>query len=258
MTVFDRSSSPSETVTFGVVRARRGVGVRRVLLGRVGRAVVLEVPAVGQRVLVGVGRRRREVDLQRGEADRRRRRDVARAPARRSPARRRLAARARRRPRSSRTSTVPPGLLTPSVNRPKRRRRHAAFATVRRPPSTSRRRASTRPSTSCPVLVRRSQTSVVPGGHVDLRLRVLDRAVDLRPQLDPVDRRLAVVGDDVELDVVVVVPYGQQAALLVAAAQRARRPSSRSPSRRRRGRPSAGGSCGSPPVAVGRCRRPPS
>ena len=53
-----------------------------------------------------------------------------------------------------------------------------------------------------------------------LRLRVDDLPGDLRPQLDPVDPRVGVVGQDVVLDVVVVVAVRQQAGLLVALAER--------------------------------------
>ena len=103
----------------GLVDAWRGVGVRRILDRRVRRAVAVEVPAVGQRVAVGVRRRDAEGDLQRREAA------VGLAVAgldhrRRVLGRRLLAAELavdlevveRRRCR--------PGLFTPSVKSPKR------------------------------------------------------------------------------------------------------------------------------------------
>ena len=210
----------------GGERARLLVGVRRVLLARVRRAVAVEVPAVGQLVLVGVRRRRGERDRQRGEARRRGRRHGAEH-------RRLVLGLLARAARLAVDGEVveddhPAGAGDAQREQAEPRRGHRVLHRLGERDPRRRRRTSTRPCRRCPSWSGAATPSAVPAGSgVELRLRVLDGAGHLGAQLDPVDGGRPVVGDQVELDVVAVVEVGEQAALLVAAAELAARPSSR-------------------------------
>ena len=215
----------------GRLGPRRRVGERRVLLRRVLGAVVLEVPAVGQVIVVRVGRGRGEVDLQRARPDGRRRGHVP-DHRRRVLRRRRLAARAAVDGEvvEHRGAARAVHAEREQAERRLRQRgvRHRADGLPGRPVVervlAEVARARLRQAQRHRVVPRRRRGR--------LRLRLLDGAADLRPQLDPVLDRLPVVGDQVELDVVVVVRRGP--AVRPARSRRSGRrpPSSRSPSRR--------------------------